>query len=215
MSEKHSRADGKRRTGAETLTLSVAIAFVIALAAGAWGAIDTLGALGGHAEEGAYLASVDTRLDTIVAKAAEAEAEHRAYGRTPDPARLRVINEALAAMMAQFAEVLKLTVTDPGVQTDLLEAKSQTEKKVQLVRDAIEYQSTGDNTQALAMANQIALAVSVREALEPVRRQFEAAFAQHRARPQDIASSSGYVLLGTWLAVALFGLTLAALALRE
>jgi diguanylate cyclase (GGDEF)-like protein len=215
MSEKRSRGDGKRRTGAETLTLSVAIAFVIGLALAAWGAIDMLGALSSHAEEGAYLASVDSRLDGIVSKAAEAEAQHRAYSRAPDPARLRAVNEAVTAMTSQFTELLKLTATNPGVQTDLLEAKAQTEKKVQLVRDAIEYQSTGDNTQALAMANQIALAISVREVLEPVRKQFDVAFVQHRATPHDIASSSGYVMLGTWLAVALLGLALAALALRE
>ena len=172
MSERRSRRSrGDKRTRAEIYALFATIALVAVLAVGAISAFMLVSELKGYAGQSRFLSDVLSHLESVSAKAADAESEQRAYSQNPEPARLKGFGEAVAGIQADYQALLKLTADDPGTQLEIQAAKAQTDKAADAVRDAIDYHRTGQGAHALAFINQGgSLASSVRQATSPLAR---------------------------------------------
>src|SRR5689334_1214333 len=217
MSERRSRRSrGDKRTRAEIYALFATIALVVVLAAGAISAFMLVSELKGYAGQSRFLSDVLSRLESVSAKAADAESEQKAYAQNPDPGRLKGFSEAVAGIQADYEALLKLTADDPGTQLEIQAAKAQTDKAADAVRDAIDYHRTGQGAHALAFINQGgSLASSVRQAVAPLQKRVEKALLESRSKPEEIASHIGWWLLLSWTLAAIIGATVSVMALRQ
>ena len=197
------------------MAFGAAAALALILGIGAWRAVDMVSSLSAHADQAAYLSSVEARLEALRAKAGDAENEHRAYLQTPDAVRLKAFNDAVAAIQGQFDELLKLTTQDPRLHANLRDAKELTDKKAESIRDAMDAGRNGQVTNAVTPVGQGGMGPTVKGAIEPLQKRLEAAAAHSRGRPRDIASFTGYWLLATWLLAAAVGIAIAVLAVRQ
>jgi diguanylate cyclase (GGDEF)-like protein len=189
---------------------------VIVLSVGAWSAYYMVASLTDHANESAYFSNVVARFEALGARAADAENEHRAYLQNADANRLKSFNEALAGIQAEFRELLKLTSQDAGAQIEIQAAKAQTDKTLESIRDAIDYQRIGQSAHALAVVGQSgSIVATVKEAVAPLQKKFETALFETRNKPSDVASRTATWLVVTWLLAALIGVAIAVLAVRQ
>jgi diguanylate cyclase (GGDEF)-like protein len=217
MEEKRSRRSNRfRTTRAEMFAMVAAATLIVMLSVGAWSAYYMVASLRDHANESAYLTGVVAHLDALLARAADAENEHRAYLQNADANRLKGFNEALAGIQSEFRELLKLTSDDQGAQLEIQAAKAQTDKTLESIRDAIDYQRIGQNAHALAVVGQSgSIAATVKEATASLQKKFETALFETRNRPREVASRTATWLLVTWLLAAIVGGGVAALAVRQ
>jgi len=217
MSERRSRRSrGDKRTRAEIYALFATIALVVVLAAGAISAFMLVSELKDYAGQSRFLSDVLSRLESVSAKAADAENEQKAYSQNPDPGRLKGFSDAVAGIQADYQALLKLTADDPGTQLEIQAAKAQTDKAADAVRDAIDYHRTGQGAHALAFINQGgSLASSVRQAVAPLQKRVEKALLESRSKPEEIASRIGWWLLLSWTLAAIIGGTVSVMALRQ
>ncbi|MGZ5232996.1 MAG: CHASE3 domain-containing protein, partial [Burkholderiales bacterium] len=143
MSETRSRRSRERKsTAAEILAIAAAVILVLVLGAGAWSTYEMVTALTEQANESTYFSSVLARLEALTSKAADAQNEQRAYMQNPDPRRLKGFDDARAGIQSEYEAALKLTNEDRPTQIEIQAAKAQTDKALDTVRDAIDYQRT-------------------------------------------------------------------------
>ena len=217
MSERpRRRSQGRSTSGVERLALAGAIGLVLALLGGAWLAADMMSALSDQVTESTYLANTINRFEAVMAKAAEAETEQRAYLQNADDKRLKAFHEAVAAMRTEFDELFKATAGEPSLNADIGAARAMTDKAVDSVRDAIDYQRIGQAPHGNAIIQQSgSISGTVKETIGPLHAKFEAALVQSRNRPREVASNTATWLVATWLLAAALGVTLAVLAIRQ
>ena len=210
------RSGGKNSSGVERLALAAVTALVAFLLAGAWLAADIISALSDQVTESTYLANTIERFEAVMARAADAENEQRAYLQTPDAQRLKAFHEAVAGMRTEFEGLLKATAGDPSLNADVGAARAMTDKAVDSVRDAIDYQRIGQGPHASAIVQQSgSINGTVKETIGPLHKKFEDALAQSRNKPREVASSTATWLVVTWVLAAAFGGALAVLAIRQ
>ncbi|MGZ5171758.1 MAG: diguanylate cyclase domain-containing protein [Burkholderiales bacterium] len=217
MSETRSRRSRERKsTAAEILAIAAAVILVLVLGGGAGSTYEMVTALTEQANESTYFSSVLARLEALTSKAADAQNEQRAYMQNPDPRRLKGFDDARAGIQSEYEAALKLTNEDRPTQIEIQAAKAQTDKALDTVRDAIDYQRTGQGEHALAfLAQSGSLTGTFKEAIGPIRQKFEAALLQSRNKPRDVASRMANWVLATWILAALVGVGIAVLAIRQ
>jgi len=215
MWRRRSRGD-RHDSRREVTAIAAALVLAVVLGAGAWIAVQLVAVLDDHAKQTNYLSSVVSQLDGLLTKAGEADADHRAFLQNPDDRKLKSMNESLAGIQTAFAELLKLTTNDPGVQVDLISAKNVVDKKLESIRDALDYQRVGQGSQALTVIRESgSIGSTVTTAISPIHKKFVAMLDENRNKPREITSYTGLWLLATWLIAAALGGLITVIAVRE
>lgn len=215
MSEKRSRS-GSGTTRPEIVAIAAAMALVLTLAIGAWVAFMMVKTLSDEATEESYLSNVLSRLDTIVSRATDADAEYRAFQESGGPSRQKAFTDLLVAIRTDYDELLNLTSHDQTTHAELTAAKAKTDKTIDSIRDALDYKRTEQGTQAIVvLGDGGSLLATTKQATAALQKRFQSALIERGTRPRELADRTALWLLTTWLLAAMIGAGIAYLAIRH